>query len=183
MHTNILTVLDNATAEQRESGLTWYENAHQIAAESGDVRMGAGIIAALSPMMSWDRNVALARRTWTDGKASGALGRNVAKADSILNGADPLDVLGGLKVRSFFLNILDPSDPTPVTIDRHAYDIALGERNTENDRPSLSNKRYAHLSDQYRLAAAEVGLVPNQVQAITWEAWRSRWAWRKVAAV
>lgn len=181
-HNHILAVLADATDSQMAEGLAWYGDAHAIAAEAGDVRIGAGVIAALSPLMSWERNVELARDAFRNGHAAGALSRNVAKADAILDGADPLTVLGGDKVRSFYLNILDPFDTEPVTVDRHAYDIATGDRNAENDRPGIKGKRYRDLADLYRSAAAEAGIIPNQLQSITWTVWRERWAWRKTPA-
>ena len=61
MHTNILEVLGQATAEQHATGLDWYREAHEVAAEDGDVRAGAGVLAAVSPLVSWERNVIVAR--------------------------------------------------------------------------------------------------------------------------
>ena len=52
---------------------------------------------------------------------------NVDKALAILNGAAPLDILGGDKVRTFYGNIVNPWGEG-VTIDRHAYDIVTGKQ-------------------------------------------------------
>src|SRR5690349_5596324 len=109
MKQNVLAVYRRATVEQVKDGIGWYPRARSIARDiaSGDVERGAGVIAALSPMMPWDRNVALARKAFKDGVATGALTRNCDKATSIVNGAMPLDILGGDKVRAFFANIVD----------------------------------------------------------------------------
>lgn len=181
MHTNILEVLGQATAEQHTTGLDWYREAHDVAAEYGDVRAGAGVLAAVSPMLSWERNVIVARNAFAEGHVTGVLSRNAAKGNAILAGADPLDVLGGDKVRSFYMNILNPEGTDAVTVDRHAYDVATGVRIAENNRPKLSKKHYNAIADEYRRAAAIVGLAPSQVQAITWTVWRDKWGWRKVA--
>lgn len=179
---NVLTVWEDATDAQRDSGMNWYEFAHAFALEisGGDITRGAGVIAALSPNKAWPVNMTLARRAFEDGEASGTLGNAVGKANAILAGSDPLEVLGnGLKTRNFYLNIRRPECAEAVTIDRHAYDVALGERNAENKRLSLTPGRYEAFCEVYRLAALETGVIPQQMQAVTWEAWRDRWAWRK----
>lgn len=180
---NILAVFETASPAQVESGTAWYQVAHEIAREiAPTVEMGAGVLAALSPLLSWDRNVALGRQAFEHGEASGCLGRSCRGANAIMGGAAPLDILGGLKVRSFYANILDPSDPVPVTIDRHAYDIVTGGRSDNAKRPTMGKRLYADLSDAYREVAVEVDMIPAQVQAVTWERWREMWAWRKTAA-
>lgn len=181
---NVLAVWERATAEQLSAGLEWYGVAHELALElsPNDVARGAGVIAALSPNESWERNVILARRAFAqDGLTGGTLGNSVTKANAILAGAEPLSVMGkGLKTRSFYVNIVDPLNDEIVTVDRHAYDVALDLKNAENDRLSLTPKRYDAFSLAYRGAARTLGVLPSQVQAVTWVAWRDRWAWRTV---
>lgn len=179
---NILTVLENATPDQHASGMDWYAFAHTFATDiaAGDIVRGAGVIAALSPQKEWGLNMRLAARAFAEGVATGNTGNCNDKANAILAGANPLDVLGnGLKTRNFYLNILDPSDAHPVTIDRHAYDIALGERAVGNKRLGLTPTRYDAFCEAYRVAASVAGILPQQLQAVTWETWRSQWAWKK----
>lgn len=183
---NVLTVWESATDAHRDSGMAWYGAAHEFALEisGGDITRGAGVLAALSPNKAWDVNMRLAARAFLDGSASGTLGNAVGKANAILGGSDPLDVLGnGLKTRNFYLNIARPGCPEAVTIDRHAYDVALAERNPDNKRLGLTPTRYAAFAETYREAAMAVGVLPLQMQAVTWEAWRTVWAWRKTVAV
>lgn len=179
---NVLAVYDRATSGQIERGMAWYEVARGIARgiANGDVRMGAGVLAALSPNESWPRNIVLARQAFENGVASGTLGNSCLKANAIMAGAVPLDVMGkGLKTRNFFANIFDPECAESITIDRHAYDVALDMRNVENKRLCLTPKRYAAFGAAYLDAASKVGILPNQLQAITWETWRDKWAWKK----
>lgn len=179
---NVLTVWESATADHRASGMEWYALAHTFAHKiaSGDIVRGAGVIAALSPQKEWGLNMRIAERAFQTGVAVGNTGNANGKANAILAGANPLDVLGnGLKTRNFYLNILDPECAEAVTIDRHAYDVALAERNPDNKRLGLTPKRYAAFAEAYRLAAVEAGILPQQMQAVTWEAWRSVWAWKK----
>jgi hypothetical protein len=93
----------------------------------------------------------------------------LAKVRAILGGVDPADVLPmWAKTGHFFLNILDPTDPDPVTIDRHAHDVAVGEIYGSRDRGLDSKARYATLALAYRLAARKLNMIPNVVQSIAW---------------
>lgn len=179
---NVLAVWKSATAAQVESGMAWYSDAHDFARRiaAGDVSRGAGVVAALSPQKEWGLNMRLAARAFADGRATGNTGNACDKANAILAGAEPLSVMGkGLKTRNFYANILNPQDAQAVTIDRHAYDVALGERAVGNKRLGLTPTRYDAFAAAYIGAADVLGVLPHQVQAVTWEAWRDEWAWKK----
>ena len=127
--TNILSVYEEASPEEIAEGLAWYSSAHTFSVGLSErygvsIRQAAGIIAALSPRLSWDLNLRNADTVCRTGDVRG-LGGNVAKAKRILHGEDPSDVLGGNKVRSFFDNILFHEASSTVTIDRHAWDLSL----------------------------------------------------------
>lgn len=170
---NIVSVFERATPAEVEAGINWYPTAHRIALEisNGDLERGAGVIAALSPMQKWDRNIELARIAFATGNVTGGLKRNCAKANAIVAGANPLDVLGGEKVLSFYANIVNPQGDA-ITIDRHAIDIALGRVHTDATRPSMSKGRYAEFFNAYLDAAKRCGVFPLELQAITWVTWR-----------
>lgn len=162
-------------ADMRE-GRVWYTVAHDIAEVigDGDTRKGAGVIAALSPQQGWSRNCDLARDACA-GKLHGTIGDALAKAGAILDGADPDDILpNARKTWHFYRNIADPSDPDPVTIDRHAHDVAVGEVYGKRDRGLGCASRYALLAHAYREAARRLGELPNVVQAVTWCAHRRK---------
>jgi hypothetical protein len=189
---NIIGKYKQASPEFIKGGNEWYDKAHDVANTigKGDVRKGAGVIAALSPLNNWERNVAEAHELTKTGNVAGALlPANVEKARRIHSGEDPEKVLGGNKVTSFFHNIHDPSNPLPVTIDRHAYDIAVGNpfvgaggkptspktANASGNKPmsedlGLSSMgRYKHFVHAYQHAAGELEVAkPHQVQATTW---------------
>jgi hypothetical protein len=193
-HTHVQNIIDKyhtASPELMKGGSAWYERAHEEAKKigGGDVRKGAGIIAALSPLNDWDRNVAEAHELRKTGGVSGALlPQNVEKARRIHGGEDPHDVLGGHKVRSFFENIHDPSSTEHVTIDRHAYDIAMGHPFVGTGRKSTPRggggkmspdiglsaiSRYQHFVHAYKSASEQLGVeVPNKAQAVSWVAHR-----------
>lgn len=83
----------------------------------------------------------------------------------------------GPKQKNFWLNMLDPTLEGPVTVDRHAFDLATGLDFGTTERPisqALSSGQtvYDVLASVYREVAEEFGLTPNQLQAVTWEGWK-----------
>lgn len=184
---NILAVYNGATADNIRFGLSWYAIAHNEAKRMGNgsdryLARNAGIIAALSPMNGWTNNIRKAKQlvsmrariTVVKGQPNGiGLGNNVAKAIAIYNGMDPLEVLNGDKVTAFYRTILDPTGDIDPVIDRHAFDIAVGEQTNEKRRGALSRKGVYHdFAMAYREAAAIAGIGSAQMQAITWVQWR-----------
>jgi len=182
---NIIRKHEAATPADRKHGEMWYRDAHiqSFAVGRGNVERGAGIIAALSPRAPWDDNLAAARRLAETGESwekntlhpqdKGQVAVQNTKALRILAGEHPLDVLGGMKERSFYHNILDPENPEHITIDKHAHDIAMGiPQGVRRTTPELgldAKGRYQHFSDAYRTASEVTGIViPNILQATTW---------------
>jgi hypothetical protein len=172
---NILTVYRRATPEQVIAGTNWYPEARALALELDpyNLRRAAGVIAAFSPRMPWWRNIVVATRLFDTGIATGSTKNFNATAQAIFDGADPLELLGQ-KTRNFYLNIIDPWNPDPITIDAHALDIAINNLSGSKGRPGLTPKRYAEFSDAYRTAALQFNVLPNVMQAITWVTWRDK---------
>lgn len=172
---NVLTVWESATPDQEAEGRRWYPMAHGLAEMmcDGDARMGAGLLAALSPQTSWWLNVELAADAYETGRPSRHLSDALSKAAKILAGIDPAEVLPmERKTGHFFRCIADPSDPEAVCIDRHAHDVAVGEPFGDRPRGLTAKGRYRLLADVYRAAARAVGELPSTVQAVTWVTWR-----------
>lgn len=112
----------------------------------------------------------------------------IGKAISALEGPDDLEhisrLLGGNhKVRSFYNNIIAPNHGHDVTIDTHAIAAAhlrplagedfpvamsLGLKGSSNAATG-SKGTYGIVAHAYREAAKELGLLPRQLQSITWE--------------
>lgn len=140
--------------------------------------IAAAVFAALSPNVGYVGNLRSAA-TVLKGFSEGVPVDHVKvatynhcrdRAYSYLEGVDFLKTTKGPKIRSFYLNILNPMDPAPVTIDGHAVNIWRGRR--INLKAVVGNFRYNDIADDYRAIAKELGLIPNQVQAITWFAWK-----------
>jgi len=180
---NIEHQVRSASDEDIASGMVWYPKGQEIAGNTGrgDVRMGAGIIAALSPQKRWDLNIKIAEDMMRTGKA-GHTAQQVSQARRIREGEDPSAVLPMTKKTGhFYRNLYNPSDPEPVTIDRHAHASAVNKRavSVGGEEPDLGLQtigRYntfvnAHVAATHRLADMGV-TIPNQTQAIAWVNWR-----------
>ncbi len=189
--TNILRVYGRATDSDIDIGLHWYQHAHDAAkAIAGRCHTAStveviGVIAALSPGLSWGLNVSQAEQLIKAHEAGqdlphvGSYGRaNVNKAVRILNHEWPLNVLGGNKVRAFFYNLLFPTGEEIVTIDRHAKALAINAPATragfasDNVLSTVRPSEYDYISWHYRVIAKRLGLVPSQLQAIVWVTWK-----------
>lgn len=172
---NIMSVWYLATDEQVAEGRKWYGQAHETATmlADGDVKVGAGLLAALSPQTAWWLNVELACDAYDTGTARRHTRDSCSKANRIMAGIDPESVLPmQRKTGQFYRCILDPTDPVAVCIDRHAYDIAVGIPLGDWSRGLSAHGRYALLAHCYWEAAQQLGEIPSTVQAVTWVTWR-----------
>jgi hypothetical protein len=172
---NITSVFVTASEAQYRAGRAWYETANRTAEmiADGDVRTGAGVLAALSPQTSWWLNVELACDAFDAGTARRHTTDSCSKANRIMAGENPEDVLPmRRKTGHFYRCIADPSDADAVCIDRHAYDICVGIPLGDWERGLSAYGRYALVADAYRRAARSLGELPSTVQAVTWVAWR-----------
>lgn len=170
---NILSAYSRATSEERSNGMAWYDYAHKVALRiaNGNLELGAAMLAVTSPMQKWERNVIVAEHAFTYGFPYPGMKSIMSKVIRLLEGEEPSTVVNGEKTTSFFNNIVNPNG-SQVTIDRHAYDIAVGQIHTDKTRPSITKKMYAEFSEAYRAAADELGMVTLELQAVTWVAWR-----------
>lgn len=184
---NIISVYGQATATQRRNGLQWYKRAkkdcRKVAKETGQpLRHVAGVVAATSPNLRWEKNVDTAKQVIkayvsgqpaADIKGCMAYPANRIKAYSILSGANRsasvLKTLNGPKISAFFDNILGGDS---VTIDGHARNIAYNDTKAKV-KVSINKGEYAMLVSAYRAAAALLGLRACELQAITWVVWRN----------
>jgi hypothetical protein len=173
---NVVETFRAATADDLAQGLEWYGRAREIAdglatGTELTTEQCAGVIAALSPMVSWRSNIVNARRLIAryladEGEPTAGYGlkRNVAKAWRILQGcAEPLDVLSGPKVRAFYSNII--GDPDAVTVDRWAARLAP---NDPADVGTVTAREYREISAAFVDAAARLDVTPRDLQAATW---------------
>jgi hypothetical protein len=185
---NILKVYRRATPEDIANGLEWYDRAKRYASiisnlSGVNLNTVVGVMAALSPNNRWERNVKDTERmvwAWVKGEdlsdfKVSCYNTMKAKAWSILeddltDDDDILTRLNGQKIRSFYSNI---RGLTEVTIDGHAYNIALGIRQgLTSDKTNMGKKLYREMQEAYVKAAKRVGVKPHELQAITWTTWK-----------
>ena len=186
---NIISVYRDADETQHAEGLLWYSDAqkaaHNIAVKYDvPVYIVVAVIAALSPNNKWSRNIVNADALiGAFIRGDGLLSVKVStyhamkrKAWDILMARPDYDgakaMLKGQKITSFFCDIMGEFN---VTIDGHARNIAYGERvSLTDDRSNIGVREYRALQAAYEEAARRVGLMPYQLQAITWRVWRDR---------
>lgn len=194
MRLNIWAGLQSATPQEIADGLAFYPGAHGLCRLFAHLYpdLGlcschvAGIYAALSPMNTWDANVAnvldvLRYRAAIVEHNRGSLpfkttplsvnttDTNRNKALAIARGAHPLSILRGDKVRAFYRAIADPSDTTPIPVDRHLINLALGTIPTKAEQSTYSNDRalYARIEKVYTELGTREGL-GNRLASIAW---------------
>lgn len=177
-----------AAPHEIESGLAWYQSAHEHACTLSSMygiplQAAAEIIAALSPNVRWERNVADAYTLCGVLAAGGALesirintySANRAKAGAIFRaavaGLPYAGILSGPKVTRFGATIAAPWESHGITVDVHAFSVASGKRFTTKD-VSIGAVNYRTCERAYLTVGAELGIAGHQVQAITWTVWK-----------
>lgn len=187
---NIRNVYSLATADEIRRGLQWYESAHAHACElsslySIPLKAASEIIAALSPNVRWERNVADAYTLCGVLAAGGSLesiristySANRVKAGAIFRAAVaglPYDgILSGPKVTRFARTIETPWESHGITVDVHAFSVAAGKRFTaKTANASIGTVNYRTCERAYLTVGEELGIAGHQVQAITWTVWK-----------
>ena len=187
---NITSVYNAATAEEKNVGIVWYSYAHNQLKDmavaynfSFDAVVDA--TAAISPGIRWQSNIKgieiLCDSIANNRPLSAIVGvagyrRNIDKACAILL-ADMRNepfrhILSGPKVTAFADNMRLGDDDVKVTIDVHAYSIAMGERFTVSNIPHISPSVRNAMVNAYRHVAGIYGISPKALQAVTWVAWK-----------
>ncbi len=193
MAKQILKLYSLATVEETNEGILWYEMAKGICKVIADkyncpLTKVVGVVAALSPATNWQQNIADAHNlvlAWSlcidpDQVVCTTYGQNKAKAVNILNQGSSNEwaieriLLHKSKINKttcFYLNILHPGNDELVTIDRHAFRIALGN-GSDVDEIRMTEKRYRNITKAYQVAASGLEINAISLQAVVWCAFR-----------
>lgn len=181
-------LFDTATDDELAAGLEWYDKAKGMVVE-WSVKYGfdpltvAGVVSALSPSVSWDRNVVDAENLLRAVSCGETDARNIVastypaqveKAVRIAWTQNPEHVGNGLKTVSFFCNIAGIWDTSAVTVDRHMLGAAVGSRTTEHQKIAVTDKRYFAIADAIKALARNRNVLPKQAQAVIWTTYRRR---------
>lgn len=172
------TFFEVANSEHIQSGKDWYPKMREWVRYNSDLDLykSVGIFAALSPQMSVDANKELFKQYLSNGRAK-HYGILNAKCDAIMQAktiCEVYKILNGKKIRAFYMNILFPNKATETTLDRHALAclFQLPDKVTTVDNYNMTVKQYNIFSGIYIELASELGLLPHQLQAITWNSYR-----------
>ena len=183
---NLEKVLKTARSDDWQLGrLSWVRYNHllrEIARKhKTSLEIAAGVFSALSPNNDYLGNC---RDTGTV-LLNAALGRsledftvatygaNKRKAWAIVRDGRPLDHLKFPKTRNFYLNLVNPLDPHPVTIDGHIYNAWMGRRlNLNSAATRFKPSMYEELANDVRALANTYGEMANVIQATIWHSWK-----------
>ena len=176
----------------RQSDRRWYDETREWCGNVGaeravrqPVELVAAVFSALSPGTSFERNKletrALLKNTPVMFTTYPA---NVIKAEGIVErfkrDGDTAALAGmvaphwpksGNKIGAFYDNIVSPGFSRAVTVDRHAVAVCIG-RHPEKSELQLGAALYRDYSRAYEIVADGLALLPHEVQAVTWSAWR-----------
>ena len=186
--TNINKVLKQATAQEVNHGLTWYQDAQDACQDMADtyelpLAIVVGVVAALSPTNRWERNLidadnmlaAFTGGGYVEDTAPCTYKTMRGKAWLILSNGVAQDVdaiaktLNGPKITDFFLCIMGQD---VCVIDGHAWCIANADRRTMQEVPSIGKKLRKELQAAYSKAGKRHNMTAFQMQAATWVTWK-----------
>lgn len=185
----LLAIYSSATSDQIKEGYKWYFKANitartiksNLALKGIDVSLSkiVGVISALSPNNKWHRNLQDAEMLLSnplhDTKVC-TYTLNKHKAFDIMGSNSENEIysiLGGLKTKSFYKNILNPSQSLEVTIDLWMYRAAGLKQQDSN---------YKFIAKSVNEIAKKGNVLPHQVQATIWIVLRSSYEMDKKAA-
>jgi hypothetical protein len=177
MTTNLITLYQSASAEDRVLGEAWYPTNHKLVVEWSahygySISTVACVIAVLSPQVQWERNLVVAADLLAGRSPSigGVIHSNIVKAQAIMRdrATNTLDYFPqGPKVASFACNLAGDYDV--VTVDTHGLQAAL---NNVQANVRLNWNRYTTFAYVYSHAAEKVKVQPAIFQAVTWHTWK-----------
>ena len=181
---NLQRVLVQALPSDIETGRASYRKYNRIMCKlaahcSTSTRTASAVFASLSPNNDYSGNLRDAfkllsahrdKRNIGDFTVS-TYGQNKVKAWRIAGGCDPLELIVANKTRNFFLNVYNPDDPHPVTIDGHILNAWRGRRENLVGL-KFPPKLYQTVAVDVRNLAAKQDMLPCQLQAILWVTWR-----------
>ena len=181
---NLESTLRQAKPTDWETGLGAFQRYNKIVTEVAlqtetTPCIAAAVFSALSPNSDYHGNLKDMRKLLCaardgltiDEFTVSTYGQNKRKAWRIVHGEDPLKLIIADKTRNFFLNIENPLNPYPVTIDGHMYNIWNGKK--QNLVGLRTHKSLYHVvADGVRKLACQEGVLPNQMQGILWHTWK-----------
>jgi hypothetical protein len=174
---NIIKVYNQATSEEKSYWGRWYHNAKSDVEDLArqfnlPFPVVAGIVAVLSPGNKWSMNLLAAEKLLQGQTKINAYPRQVQKALRILETGDT-GLVSGPKVTVFFNSLMNPKlVEKDMVLDGHAINIWRGEKTSLKGIVNPSGKERARMIQDYQMAANELGVPVQAVQAVTWYIWK-----------
>jgi hypothetical protein len=169
MSNNLETIFSMRTESEEKQGKFWYADSTDYLkslAVSTKVpfKLVCGIVAALSPRVSWRINIHNTIALCKNQRITG-LKSNIDKAKKIKKTGIVSKYLRGPKVTSFFLNLLGNVDE--ITIDT----LMINCYHNSFERHTLTVRERSDLLSTIERIARRHRLTNCQVQAIIWVVW------------
>lgn len=164
----IHTLYEAIDKETQRQGKRWYKTEHAYAAHLArhnghSLRTVCACLAILSPRCQWPRVRRVCEDLLHGRTPTGIFGHNLRKARRLLreNVASPIHPRQAPKTWAFWQNLWHPDDSYPVTLDAWMF-------RAHRIHPRANLSTYDALAEAYRIAAGDLGLIPNQLQAAIW---------------
>lgn len=149
----------------REQEILWYPKMgttiKSLTPNPKEFKRNCAIFALMSINTSLNINIKKFKHYIATGEFKGLFPQKFHQLQKANTTEEMLLALKGNKIKNFFMNLYDPVNPQYVTIDRWAYKAAGYYGNP-------TNKKYLEVANAYKQSAKDLGLLPNQLQAITW---------------
>ena len=182
---NFMRIMKQSRPHEKIEGYQAFDRlnviAKGIAEEYGkSVKIGAAIFSTLSPNNDMKGNIRDVRRVLkasTNGLPSTSFKVSTytmhkVKALKIANGElDPDKAFKYPKTYNFYHNILDPSEPTFVTIDGHVLNAWKFQRKNLSGN-GMNRTTYDQVANDIRKLAHSMDLKAHQLQGCLWFTWR-----------
>ena len=182
-HDGVSAVLDiyaRCLPAEKANGISWYWTANRFARKvsaltSKRPETVAAILARISPQITWAENKKAALEIAAGDVASAGYPDNIARAydiaaeDSeaaIAREVLPTSKYARPKISAFYRNIANPETVGLVTVDTWAARIWVGDVDLTN--LTVSAGESSRIQADYTSAAHIAGLLPQEIQAITW---------------
>lgn len=176
---NILSVYNFATEEEKNYWGIWYVYASQdvqrLASYYGvPFEQAAAVVAVLSPGNKWKDNLMAAAKIFSGATTVNAYPENIRKANQIKNSTSGyFQYVTGPKVSVFLQSLLAPEQINKeIVLDSHAINIWFGKKVNLKLTPTISEALRQIIIEDYKRVAAELGIKPMALQAVTWYVWK-----------
>lgn len=178
---NLVDMFKRADVVDTREGLLAYERYHKIMVQISarwnvPLERVVAVFCALSPNNDYDGNLRSLvsvlhgmRVGWGVDEIEVSTYRHcLHRAWEYAHGKPFLAYVKGLKIRNFYVNVLDPENNQWVTIDGHMVAIWRGQNLTMKEAICRSSREYNEIANACKRLAFELFMRPNQFQAILW---------------